>query len=387
MTLMLPYGLNAALNDRRPSPLARAGQVDPLKKLAEIAARGEPSAREKAETIGKMIMSGALRAGDGPNGNASLQKRAQERRYSTMSDNPEKTRLNKAVGEALAGLRGHIGHPGAGFFAKTIMPGVGERVRALKASNDDHFSVSPLRNLPMLPGTQAPQINEDALQVLNSLPDARIRNGAINAILLRPPANPNENYRWIQTIVSLRQQIKEMCQQIGLDPTALTDLLDRKLEWFDPMVQTQPATNPPPRSNVGPTTEDLDVWRDRADPPAEPIDPGPFAGADTTDLNPDLGAEEKLAKFYDHAKRGVDIRKSPMTRKELEQYGRVVLKSEVGGPLRHQILLAADVRESVSPRIWEKITDEPDFKAMLKSIVAHPNLTRAMKGACLALII
>jgi len=404
MSLFLPYGMNAELN-RRDSPfgaaiadLAKARQFgkDPesLQKLGKIAARAEPPPRERAETIGKMLMSGMLRAGAGPNGNAALQKRAQERgRFPIRSDNPEQARLGRQVGAALTKLRGHTGHPAAPWMDKVAVRGVGSRVRALKAAND--------RNLPMLPGVQGPMIDENALQILNALPDNRVRQGVLNAVMLRPPQNPNDAYRWMQTITALRQQITEMCEEMGLDATALTDLLDRRVEFYDPMAQTRPATGAPRGSNVGPHPDDdqgeWPRWPSELEPPATPLQPGrhpdtgrfeePFAGADRTDSNPDF--DQKLAKFFDYAKRGVDITKGEAgSRKQLEQYGEVVVKAELPNPLQNQVLLLNGARSQVgrTSKTWAKIKREPTYGAIVRRIAQHPHLTRAMKGAALALI-
>jgi hypothetical protein len=384
MSLIMPYGMNSALK-RRDSPWgAFAGDVEKrnknLERLAKIAKSAEPDPHEKAETVGKMIMSGALRVGSGPNGNAALRKRAQTSGFPITSDAPERARLSKAVGEALAGLRGSRGHPAMGWVQKgTVAGGVGARVRALKAANDGGMA-------PMLPGVQAPTINDNALDVLNALPDGRARQAVVSVMTARPPANPSDAYRWLQSVVALREQITEMCEEMGLDPTALTDLLDRKVDFYDPMAQSGPATAARPRSNVGPTTEDLDAWRDRADPPAEEIDPRDFAGSNRTDMNPDF-AEEKLAKFWSHAKRGVDIRKGEDgSREQLERYGLVVVKSEIDGALQKQILAMHAARKRAGPRVWSQVTREPHYEAILESIATHPHLTRAMKGAAVALI-
>jgi len=190
---------------------------------------------------------------------------------------------------------------------------------------------------------------------------------------------------------------------MGLDPTALTDLLDRRVEFYDPLTQSKPATNPPATSNVGPTIEDFTDWRGRAGPPAEPIDPDgaqlrdrqggylpgfqhdDFAGATRTDLNPDFGTEEKLAKFYDYAKKGIDIRKTPMDRREYERYGLVVVKAEIDGPLQ-EVILKAHAIKSRNPAAWAKFKRDPDFGVLLREINNNPNLSRAMKGAAVALI-
>jgi hypothetical protein len=111
------------------------------------------------------------------------------------------------------------------------------------------------------------------------------------------------------------------------------------------------------------------------------------AGADRTELNPDF-ADQKLAKFWDYARCGVDIRKGEAgSREQLEQYGRVV------GQVRDRRSAAEDnlgssrgARKRVSPSTWANATREPEFKAVLKAINDHRCLTRAMKGACMALI-
>ena len=399
MTLMMPYGMNSALNDFR-SPFgeaaanfvkqARAG-ADSYAKLERIAKRGELDPHQKAQMIGKAIMSGQLRAGVGPNGGMALEKRAQQRgRFPITSDDPQRARLGRQVGEALTKLSGLPGHPAmAPYVAKIGMPGVGARVRALKAANDaNSMPAVSSRNLPMLPGTQGLTISEAAIEVLNSLPDNRVRQSAINALTLRPPASNNDAYRWVQTIVALREQINEMCEQMGLDATALTDLLDRKVEFYDFGSQTSPETNSSPRANVGPTTEDFDEWRDRAEPPATEVDVGPFAGSDRSDSNPDF-REEKLAKFWDYAKQGRDVTKGrPDTRKQLEQYARVILQAEIGGVLQKEIQLLHATRERLGrgSKAWAKMTREPGYAQVVEKIVKHPHLTRAMRGACAALI-
>ena len=396
MTLMMPYGMNSALNDFR-SPFgeaaanfvkqARAG-ADSYAKLERIAKRGELDPHQKAQMIGKAIMSGQLRAGVGPNGGMALEKRAQQRgRFPITSDDPQRARLGRQVGEALTKLSGLPGHPAmAPYVAKIGMPGVGARVRALKAANDaNSMPAVSSRNLPMLPGTQGLTISEAAIEVLNSLPDNRVRQSAINALTLRPPASNNDAYRWVQTIVALREQINEMCEQMGLDATALTDLLDRKVEFYDPMVQSAPETNPSPRASVGPTTEDFDEWRDRAEPPATEVDVGPFAGSDRSDSNPDF----KLAKFYD----AVTGRGAPLTRGEdaslqqLEKYGEIVVKAELGGALKSQILMLNATRKRLGRgTAWRKVMEEPTYAGIVRAVVRSKNLTRSMKGAALALI-
>jgi hypothetical protein len=91
-----PNGLTSALQ-RTDTPFGAAAadfakdaraRVDGISKLEKIAAQAEPPPRERAETIGKMLMSGMLKVGAGPNGNAALQKRAATRRFPAMHDEP-----------------------------------------------------------------------------------------------------------------------------------------------------------------------------------------------------------------------------------------------------------------------------------------------------------
>ena len=385
--MILPDGLNSALNDRR-NPFGKAADAIAesarnMARLDKIAKAAELDPRAKAAAVGKMLMGGQLRVGFGPNGNAELAKRAQDpSHFPITSDSPHRRLLQSRVGGALAKMRGNPGHPnmpdflnkGAGFTF-----GVGRNVRAMKAAND--------RNLPMLPGSGGVGLDEDALEILNALPDGRVRQDVIGTIFSRPPQNPNDAYRWIQSIVSLRQQISEMCADMGLDPKALTSLLDRKVDFYDPMTQSGPATPPPRGYNVSPYPDSPQKWPAEVEPPVEPIDPGDFAGASTTDLNPDFGGEEKLAKFWDSAKRGVDIRKGPMQRAEYEQYGLAVVRSDLEGALQKQILQMHAARKRVGSSAWPNfIGADRHYDAILRSVAEHPHLTRAMRGACIALI-
>ena len=164
-----------------------------MARLDKIAEAAELDPRAKAAAVGKMLMGGHLRVGFGPNGNAELAKRAQDpSHFPITSDSPHRRLLQSRVVGALAKMRGNPGHPnmpdflnkGAGFTF-----GVGRNVRAMKAAND--------RNLPMLPGSGGVGLDEDALEILNALPDGRVRQDVIGTIFSRPPQNPNDAYRWI----------------------------------------------------------------------------------------------------------------------------------------------------------------------------------------------
>jgi hypothetical protein len=109
-----------------------------------------------------------------------------------------------------------------------------------------------------------------------------------------------------------------------------------------------------------------------------------FAGSDDDDINPDF--KESLAKFFDYAKRGVDIRKTASDRKELEQYGRVVVRSEIGGELGEEILALHAARGRVAKEVWAKYVNGPTYLGTVRDVLTHAGLTGPMRGACLALI-
>lgn len=180
--------MNSSLKDTRSAfgeaaadyvKAARAS-ADSYAKLEKIVKAAEPGPREKANAVGRMIMSGQLRAGVGYNGGAAIEKRAQvPGRFPVTSDDPQRARLGRQVGEALAKLRGKIGHPAmAPYVAKIGMPGVGKRVRALKAANDLTFGPGTRGDLPMLPGTQGMTISENAIDIVGRAAGAGRCRGA-----------------------------------------------------------------------------------------------------------------------------------------------------------------------------------------------------------------
>jgi hypothetical protein len=400
MTLFIPYGLNSSLKDTRSAwgpdaaALAKSRQFGELdKRLEKIAKRGELEPHQKAATIGKMLMSGQLRVGAGANGGATLHKRAAERNHFPIRhDDNDRARFNQRFSAALAKLPGHAGAPQMDWLSKMpVTSGVGAGVRKQVAANNSNL-------LPLnMPGTQGPQIDENALEILAALPDGRVRQGVINAVMLRPPQNPNDAYRWVQTIVALRDQINEMCEGMGLDPTALTDLLDRRVEFYDPMVQTKPATNPARERGVGNDPDHPEEWPTELVPPAEPVDlrepdgrfrSSSFAGADRTDSNPDF-REEKLAKFFDAVRDGRAVaftRGEDGSLAQLRRFGEIVVKSELEGALQKQVLQMSAARKRIGAAAWQKVMKEPAYAGLVRAIVRAPTLSRSMKGAALSLL-
>src|SRR6202050_3389386 len=232
--MFLPNRYNEALRPQPPTPyeVHMAKAAKDFRKLQQVAEASDPTPKLRAETIGKLLGSGLLRGG----AHSDLLKRAESR--STLYDDPEKARLNKQVGAALARQPGHAFHPSMdGALSKIASSGVGVGVRAMKAAND--ANLPPLNS--RLPGQQGPTISEDVLEVYNSLPDGRLRQSLLSALIAGPPLNPNNRYEWAQSILGIAKQVRQMCDDMGLDASALLDALSRRLDFFDPMVQSRPS--------------------------------------------------------------------------------------------------------------------------------------------------
>jgi hypothetical protein len=414
MTLLQPYGLNSALN-RTDSPFGQAAadcvtkarSGDAYRKL-EKAFEAEREPHKKAADIGNLIMTKALAVGAGVNGNQALRLLAQRRGFPIESDRPYETRVAKAVSAALAKLRGTPGHPAmAGLINKAAMPAAspGDRVRALKKANDSGATSPYLtavdRNAPVvfdrnLHGAQGATISTEALETLNSLPDGRQRNAALNALMVRPPLNPNDNYKWRQSIVEIIDYILRMCGDSGkplIDSLAERIGEDGEISFYDPMVQSRPPSYPPRDSDISATSRDVDSWRSSLRPPTKEIDPGAFAnsGGNSDYMSPDFKVAKHaiLCKFADVSKRnGRTIEKNWQDDPDqLRQYCEVVVADEFPSGIKMQLIELMAARKRSSDDRWRKVVmGTPMFQAIVKAITGHPNLSWAQRGAALSLI-
>jgi hypothetical protein len=374
MSVIFPNNYNSALLPMPLTPYERHMQkaAADFRKLQKVAEASDPTPKLRAETIGKVLQSGMLRGG----ANSDLQKRAESRRY----DDPEKARLNKQVGLALARQPGHPFHPSmSGTLSKIASSGVGSGARALKAAND--ANLLPLNS--RLPGTQGP----DAIQVMNSLPDARVRQSLISALLSRPPASPNDQYKWAQSIVSIASQVRQMCTDMGLDGSALLDALSRRLDFFDPMVQSRPSRPSARADSISPNIDEPDAWLSDTVPPEEPMEVNSdFAGADRTDINPDFSNKSVLAKFYKVGREtGRDVCKTMSQRDQLEQYAKIVL-SDFPPDLRKQIMSIHEGRNRAGSAEWARVQKTPIYKSIIHAITSMKGLSDQIRGACMALV-
>jgi hypothetical protein len=378
----LPNNYNSALMPMPLTPYERHMQkaARDFQKLQKVAAASDPTPRERAETIGKVLQSGMLRPGSG-----YLQKRAKERRFPIEHDDEEKHRLNVAVGGALAKQPGHSFRPGMSrALAKIASPGVGVGVRKMVAENN--ANLLPLNS--RLPGQQGPTISEDVLEIYNTLPDGRLRQGVLNALIGgRPPASPNDQYRWAQSIVETAKQVRQMCDDMGLDASALLDALSRRLDFFDPMVSSRPSRPTPRADSISPNIDEPEAWMSDTIPPEEPMAVDDFAGSDRTDTNPDFSNKSVLAKFYKVGRSfGQDICKTPTQREMLEDHAKVVLKSDFPSGLRSQILELHAARNRTPHAEWAKVQRTPIYRGIVKAIGSMNGLSDQLRGACMSLI-
>jgi hypothetical protein len=273
--------MNSALNDRR-SPFGQAASDyvtkarsgESYRKLEKaFDAAHEPHA--KAAKIGALIKFGMLRVASGTDGGSVIEAVTKARGFPIESDRPYEARLAKAVAAKLADTPGT-----SSWSGNHARSGVGHAVRALKKAADANFAPMTRK----LPVSQRPggAITEGALEVINTLPDGRQRNAALTALMARPPASPNDAYRWRQSIVELRDKIQEM---LGDEAKPLIDSLnerigeDGEISFYDPMVQSKPPSHHPRGSNLGPSADNPSAWPSELRPPAREIDPGPFANS------------------------------------------------------------------------------------------------------------
>jgi hypothetical protein len=379
--MFLPNRLNEAL---MPMPLTAYEQhmqkaARDFRKLEKVVAASDFTPAQRSETIGKVLQSGMLRGG----ATSELAKRAESRRI--LYDDPEKHKLNVAVGAALARQPGHAFHPGmsmSGALSKIASSGVGVGVRKMVAENN--ANLPPLNS--RLPGQQGPTISEDTIEVVNSLPDARVRQGVINALLSRPPLSPNDRYQYAQSIVDIAQQVRTMCTDMGLDGSALLDSLSRRLDFFDPLVgQSGPSRFSPAAASISPNISDPASFFD-VEPPEEPMSVDPsFAGADRTDQNPDF--RNKLAKFYKVGREtGHDICKTPSQREQLEDYAKILLHTDFPPTLRKQILAVHDGRNRAGSAEWVKVQKTPIYKSIISALNNMKGLSDQMRGAAMSLV-
>jgi hypothetical protein len=382
--MFLPNRLNEALMPMLLTAYEQHMQkaAKDFRKLQKVAEASDPTPKQRSETIGKLLQSGMLRPGSG-----YLNKRAQERRFPIEHDDPEKASLNKQVGVALARQPGHAFYPGMAIsdsLSKIASSGVGSAAR--KMVDENNANLLPL-NARYLPGQEGPSISEGAIEVMNSLPDARVRQGVVNVLLSRPPLSNNDRYVWLQSIITLREQINEMTAAIGLDPSALIDTLDRRAEFFfDPMVQDRPSRPTSPASSVSPNIDDPASFFD-VPAPEEPMAVNPnFAGSDRTDLQPDFRNKSVLAKFYKGLKTGQDICKTPSQREMLEDHAKVVLKCDFPSGLRNQIMSLHAARNRTPHAEWLKVQRTPIYKSIVNAIANMKGLSDQLRGACISLI-
>lgn len=225
------------------------------------------------------------------------------------------------------------------------------------------------------------------IEVMNSLPDTRLRQGVINALLTRPPASPSDSYKWVQSVVGIAQQVRACCDEMGLDGSALMDSLSRRLDFFDPMAQSRPSRPTPPADSISPNIDDPEAWMSDTVPPENPMAVDPqFAGADRTDINPDFSNKSVLAKFYKVGREtGQDICKTPTQREMLEDHAKIVLKCDFPSGLRSPILELHAVRNRTPHAEWIKVQRTPLYKSIVNAI-AHMKLSDQLRGACMSLV-
>jgi hypothetical protein len=380
-------------------------QAEACARLEKASAPPEPYAHaRRVEAIRKSCM-----AATGPGGGEVLARVAQARGFPTMSDDLARARENRMFSNELTKLRGTPAHPAVQNMIEKFMhnssPGVGERVRMTKAVNDSGANSPYLsgvdRRAPAvfdrhLPGYKGPTISSEAVELINCLPDGRQRNSALNALLVRPPANPNDYYKWRQSVVEIIDYIRRMCGDSGkplIDSLAERIGEDGEISYYQPTTQDAPPTHHAPGTNVGPSATNPSAWPSELRPPQTPIDPGPFSnsGGNSDYMSPDFKVAKTalFQKFADVSKRSgrADrVKNWWLDEGQRQQYARMLVDSEFRGAIKHQIAAIADDRDNLTKGEWKRLKAAPIYKSLKSAIEGLKNNSWAMKGALLELI-
>jgi hypothetical protein len=264
--------------------------------------------------------------------------------------------------------------PGVSPVTGQVARGFGVAPRVVKTTSDinlDSAAVKPL--------------SEDALDGLNQL-STGLRQSVVAALTQAPGA---DKYRWSQWITELRDRINEEFKAMGVDPSALLRALDQKKDFFDPMVQDH-LFAPPTGANVGPDANDPFSWPAELTPPAsERRGLGPFANT----INGQKFAKfsntargQQLRKFYDRAGPPDVQKREDGSPEQLRAYALTVVKAELPGALRNQVLQLHAARKRMSKAAWAAVKREGAYRGLVNAILGMKTLTQPMKGACLALI-
>jgi hypothetical protein len=376
------FAINKVLNDAlRPDHPRFSPIIQQDTKLEKIAASAFADPHRHNAEIGKMITSGALRR----TSNDNLQKRGNP--FPIKYDDPDRVRQNRAFAVEYQKLSGHAGLPSMSDWMEkggrtTTKPG--DTVRNLKKAADDQMLPLQYRPSDLL----SDQATATLLQIEKELPNLAMWKRVMSIVMGgRQNANPNDFYRWKQSISQIAQEISSMCAAIGLDPSALLEELTPE-RWYDPMVASGPSRFSPAAASISPNVENPSSFFD-VQPPDTPTAVDPEFGSDSTVRNPDF-RQQKLAKFYDGLKRGdtSGVVETASDRRMLEKYAEVILQTEFDhdSGLRGLIEQLHKTRSRVSAAEWGKVQRQPHYESIVKAIINFAGLTPAMKGACLALV-
>jgi len=73
-------------------------------------------------------------------------------------------------------------------------------------------------------------------------------------------------------------------------------------------------------------------------------------------------------------------------REQLEDYARILLRSDFPSDLEKQILTIHEGRNRMGSAEWSRIQKTPIYKSIIHAISTMKGLTDQMKGACMSLI-
>ncbi len=99
-------------------------------------------------------------------------------------------------------------------------------------------------------------------------------------------------------------------------------------------------------------------------------------------MNPDFSNKMVLAKFYKVGREtGHDICKTPTQREQLEDYAKILLRTDFPPALRKQILAVHEGRNRAGSAEWAQVQKTPIYKGIIHAITKMKGLTDQMRGA------
>ena len=201
------------------------------------------------------------------------------------------------------------------------------------------------------------------------------------SLLARPPAfDPMIDTDGLRASCRSPAGSRDVRRQWAWMRRALLDALSTagrssSIRWW---AESPEQAQRPPRRRFSPNISDPASFFD-VEPPEEPMAVDPqFAGADSTDINPDFSNKMVLAKFYKVGPRdGPGYLQDAYATRNLEDYAKILLRTDFPPALRKQILAVHEGRNRPAQPSGPKYSARRSTRASSHAITNMKGLTRS----------